>query len=235
MAVVWDKALYDLAYVVDAEPEGHPNTREGIKLHYNRGVMFQTMLLRAQMFVEHLALTQADRIIVVGCGFGWTVEALQGMGLTVVGCDISGYIQGNKSTDDHDEVDAAVRSVGLDPTTGEGLEKATRLKRGVRATTVVLNENSSSNASRNRVKTALGSDPTIIITEEVVTSLTDTECVALQTNLDRYAPGVRVCHFLTELANPNPPFNLNSKTAEAWKAIFPTATIIAVGGKEKVL
>jgi len=236
MATVWTKELFDLAYNVSAEPGGHPASRAEVRLHYNRAALYPTMLARAQRFIEVLALTPADRIVVVGCGFGWTVEALQSLGMTVVGCDISAHVQSSKNATEDTEVDDAVRAAGLDPMAGDGLTVATRLKDGgPRARVAVLNEDSTSNQSRNRVKTVLGSNPTVVITEDVVISLTDTECAALQTNIARYATGVRVVHYLTELANPNPPFNFNSKTAEEWKAIFPTSTIIAVGGKDKVL
>ena len=230
MAVQWTKELYDLAYRLDAEPDGHPNTREGITLHYNRYVLYPEMVRRAQAFISILGLTTADRILLVGCGFGWTAEALTGMGYTVIGTDISPFIQGNKSLSEDEDISAAISAVGLDPTQGNGLTHFHRLRGdGVRTRANVLNEDSSSNSSRNRVRNALGSNPTIAITEDIVTSLTDSECAALQTNILRYAAGLRVCHFVTELANPNPPFNFNSKTLAEWKAVFPTATIIADG------
>jgi len=232
----WTKEMFDLAYDFNAEPEGHPNTRPGIRLHYNRYVMYPELLRRAQFFVSHFNLTAADRILVVGAGFGWTVEALQGMGLTVIGTDISPYIIGNKDLSEDSEISAAITAVGLSPTSGEGLAHFNRLRGdGVRSRGTVLNEDSSSNQSRNRVKAALGSSPTIAITEDVLTSLSDAECVGLQTQILKYAPTLRVCHFVTELANPNPPFSFNSKTIEEWKALFPTATIVADGYTYKVL
>ena len=142
-----------------------------------------------------------------------------------------------KSNSEDAEIQAAVNTTGLDSASGPGMVIFNRLRgaNGPRAKLAILDEDSMSNQSRNRVKNALGVRPTVVITEDLVTSLTDSEGLALQAQIVQYAPGVRVVHYLTELANPNPPFNLNSKTAEEWKVMFPSSMIIAVGGKEKVL
>ena len=235
MAVTWTKELYDLAYESDAEPEGHPNTRPGIRLHYNRYVLYPEMLRRAQALVQIMGITTADRVLIVGCGFGWTAEAMAGLGYTVVGTDVSSYIQGSKDLSEDSDISSAITAVGLDPTAGEGLVHFNRLKGdGVRTRAKVLNEDSLSTRSRNTVKRELG-DPTVAITEDLVTSLSDSECAVLQSEIVKYASGIRVCHFLTEFANPNAPFFFNSKSIGDWKAIFPTATIVADGYTYRVL
>lgn len=236
MATSWTKALFDLAYDSSAEPDGHPSTRDEIRLHYNRYVLYPEMLRRAQALVTLLGITLSDKILVVGCGFGWTVEAFAGLGYTVIGTDVSSYIQNNKTLSEDSDISTSITAVGLSPTSGEGLLHFNRLKGdGVRTRGSVLNEDSASTSSRNRVKTALGTAPTIIITEDLVTSLSDSECAVLQTNILKYAASVRVCHFLTEFANPNPPFGFNSKSIDAWKLLFPTSTIIADGYVYRVL
>jgi hypothetical protein len=203
-------------------------------LHYNRYVLYPEMLRRAQAFITILGLTLSDRILIVGCGFGWTAEALAGLGYTVVGTDVSAYIQSNKTLSEDSDISTAISAVGLSPTSGEGLSHFNRLKGdGTRTRATVMNEDSAGTSSRNRVKNVLGT-PTIAISEDLVTSLTDAECVALQTNIVKYSGTMRVCHFVTEFANPNPPFNFNSKSIDAWKLLFPTATIIADGYVYKV-
>lgn len=228
----WDKTLFDQAYRFNAEPEGHPNTRPGITLHYNRYSMLPDLQRRADFFISHLGLTTSDRILIVGAGFGWTVEILQERGYNAVGTDISDYIFSTKDTSEDAEIAAAIQAVGLDPTQGEGLLHFQRLGGGAgprTKTSKLLKEDSSTNASRNRVKSALGGFPTVAISEDVVTSLTDAECASLHNFIQRYDDTTRVVHFLTELANPNPPFLFNSKTLAEWKAVFPTSTIIADG------
>jgi len=234
MAVTWDKSLFDLAYEFPAEPDGHPNTRQGIWLHYNRYVLYPEMLKRAQFFISHFGLTAADRVLVVGCGFGWTVEALQDLGIEAIGTDISSYIFNVKDQTEDAEVADAITAVGLNPTSGEGLLHFNRLRAPKRTNAIILNEDSASPASRNRVKRAFSSDPTLIITEDLVTSLSDAECLQLQNLIAAYATQ-RICHFVTEFANPNPPFLFNSKSIVEWKALFPTSTIIADGYVYRVL
>lgn len=234
MAVLWTKELYDLAYSFPAEPDGHPNTRPGVRLHYNRAVLYPEMVRRAQQLVQLLGLTTADRILIAGCGFGWTVEALVDMGFSAVGTDVSAFIQDNKAVAEDGDIAAAISAVGLDPTSGEGATIFSQLKgNGIRTRGVVLNEDSQSVRSRNTVKQVLG-EPTVIITEDLVTSLSDNECAALQSALTKYVTGVRIVHFLTEFANPAAPFNFNSKSISEWKAVFPTSTIIADGYRFRV-
>lgn len=195
MAVVWTKALFDLAYDFGAEPDGHPNTREEIRLHYERAALWPDMVRRAGFFAQHFGLTSTSRVLLVGAGFGWTVEALGNLGVRAIGTDTSPYVQANKEAD-------------------------------------VMNEDSMTNASRNRVKSALGG-VTLVITEDVMTSLNDAECLALRAQLAKFnAP---LCHFVTEFANPSPPFNFNSKSLADWKTLFPVDTIIADGYKYRSL
>ena len=234
MATTWDKSLFDLAYEFNAEPMGHPNTRPGIRLHYNRYVMFPEMLKRARFFIEHFNLTVADRVLIVGCGFGWTVEALQSLGIETIGTDVSDYIFDTKDQSEDADIADAIAAVGLNPTEGEGLVHFNRLRSAQRTSGTVLKEDSASNRSRNVVKRALSSDPTLIITEDLVTSLSDAECAQVQGFIENYAPP-RICHFVTEFANPDAPFFFNSKSLAEWKAIFPTSTIIADGYVYRVL
>jgi hypothetical protein len=232
MAIVWDKALFDLAYESNAEPDGHPNTRPAIRLHYNRYVIFPGLVRRVQQLIEILGLTESDRILLIGAGFGWTAEVFNGMGYTAAGTDTSPYIQSAKDTTEDSEVDAALRATGLDPGSN-GMTHYNRLRNGgTRARATVLDEDSMSRQSRGRVTRALW-EPTIVITEDLVTSLTDTEAVALHAELVQY--GARVVHFLTENANPNPPFEFNSKSLAGWKLIFPSSTVIANGYTLRVL
>ena len=229
MAVTWDKTLFDLAYDVSAEPDGHPNTRPEIRLHYHRYVMYPEALRRAQFFVQQFNLTSATNVLVVGCGFGWTVEALVGMGIPAVGTDVSPYIHGNKDLAEDSDISAEIAKAGLSASSGEGLGHFNRLRGdGVRTRATVANEDHSTNASRGRVKRMFANNTiNLAISEDVVTSLTDTECAQVRSFLANYS--VPICHFVTEFANPNPPFNFNSKSLSDWKAMFPSDTIIADG------
>lgn len=233
MATTWDKALYDLAYEFNAEPDGHPNTRPAIRLNYHRYVLYPEMLRRAKFFVSQFGLTSSSRVLIVGCGFGWTAEALNALGIPAVGTDVSSYIIGSKDLPEDEDIDTAIRLVGLNPVSGEGLSHFNRLRgSGIRTAGTVLDEGLDSNASRNRVGRELGA-ASLIITEDIVTSLSDSEAATLQSHIVKIS--APVCHFVTEFANPNPPFNFNSKSIDEWKALFPTSTIIADGYVYRVL
>lgn len=229
MAVAWTKELFEAAYDLSAEPDGHPNTRPEIRLHYHRYVMYPEAVRRAQFFKDHFGLTAQSSVLVVGCGFGWTAEALNGMGVPTIGTDTSAYIQTNKALAEDADIIAEIAKTGLSSTAGEGLGHFNRLRGdGVRTRANVMNEDHGSAASRNRVKRAFASGAvTLAISEDVVTSLTDAECAQLRTALANYS--VPICHFVTELANPNPPFGFNSKTLAQWKAMFPSDTVVADG------
>ena len=227
MATLWTKALFDLAYDFNAEPDGHPNTRAEIRLHYNRYVLFPEMLRRAQYFIAQFSLTPASRVLIVGAGFGWTAEALTSLGVPCIGTDISAYIQNNKTVSEDVEIRDAIAAVGLDPMSSVGLAHFSRLRGdGIRTRANVMAEDHATNASRNRVKNALGGI-TLCITEDLVTSLTDSECATARGFIEKF--GVPMCHLITEFANPNPPFGFNSKSLETWKATFPADTVVADG------
>lgn len=234
MAVAWTKELFDLAYDLSAEPDGHPNTRPEIRLHYHRYVMYPEAVRRAQFFKDHFGLTGASSVLIVGCGFGWTAEALNGMGVPTIGTDVSPYIQNNKALSEDTDIIAEIAKAGLSSTAGEGLGHFNRLRGdGVRTRASILNENHQNNASRNRVKQAFASGTvTLAISEDVVTSLTDAECAQLRGFIANYS--VPICHFVTEFANPNPPFGFNSKSLADWKAMFPSDTIVTSGTPYRV-
>ena len=235
MAAVWDKTLFDLAYAFHAEPDGHPNTREAIQLHYNRYALFPDMLRRAEFFASNFKLTADDNILIIGCGFGWTTEALTSIGIAAVGTDTSSYVSMTKSMNEDVDISAAIIAVGLSPVSGEGLEHFNRIRGdGVRTRATILNEDGNTEFSRIRIQNAFSGNITLIITEDVVTSLSDAECIAFQTQLEKYNVP-RICHFVTEFANPNPPFNFNSKSISDWKALFPTSTLVADGYRYGVL
>lgn len=235
MATTWDKALFDLAYDGSAEPMGHPNTRPEIRLHYHRYLFYPEALRRAQFFVQHFGLSASTNVLIVGCGFGWTVEALVGMGIPAVGTDVSAYIQGNKDLSEDSDISAEIAKAGLSSSSGEGLGHFNRLRGdGVRTRATVANEDSSNNASRGRVRRMFANNTIhLCITEDIITSMTDAEIATARSHLSGYT--VPLAHFVTEFANPNPPFNFNSKSLADWKLLLPEDTIIADGDPYRVL
>lgn len=230
----WDtKAVWDQAYEFDAEPEG-VSGRPMVRLHYNRFVSYPWHRDRIIRIAQLLGWNSATRLVIAGSAYGWSMEALlDELGFTqVLGVDTSAYIQNSKATNEDAEISAAITAVGLNPTTGEGLTLFNRfrgegLPRARRAT-LVLNENLSSNASRNRVRSAMGAPHTYeIFTEDMLTSLTDAECLLASQNAHQVTSG-RVSHLVTVWPVGSDPFMpLNVKrTLQAWKDLIPTDTWI---------
>lgn len=228
------KADFDAAYNIGAEGDtGHSNTRPEVRLHYNRAVMYPVAATHARKMVEVLGLTPAMKIGVLGCGYGWVLEELEVMGFTnVIGTDTSTYIQSTKTSQESADIDEAIIAAGLNPNAAEGANvKARLLSRGNSKSNVptkVLNENGQSNASRNRIRNALGGGNLDWgITDSVLESLTDAECLQLSTAGHNFC--TNVAHLVVTTRPGNQP-GYNWKTLEEWKVLIPADTFIEVGG-----
>lgn len=237
----WDtKADWDAAYTYNAERDvGHPNTRPAVKLHYNRIFKAgQEAVTHATRLASALGWTPpGDTILIAGAGFGWTPEALEGLGFsTVVGTDVSSYIQGNKSVSEDADIDTAISDVGLDPASGEGLDIKNRIlaRSGgtgnrTRNSRGVLDENGRNGGSRGRIKQALGLQGNEriewVVTESVIESLTDAE--VLDGSNDAGIIGNNTVHFFYPLRpSGNQLAGFNWKTLEDWKALVPGDTFV---------
>ena len=170
----YTKADYDNLYWFNAEAEwGHPNTRGPVWLHYNYGVMAPNLAKRWDWIVPHVGMQSTDHVVVSGCGFGWGIERIVELlpGINVVGLDISDYIIDNADTTEEADINAAITAVGLDPNTGRGAQiKAKYLPPGRNrkaAGITLLQEDLSTNQSKQRVRQALGNNwPNWVFTED---------------------------------------------------------------------
>ncbi len=161
MALTWDKAQYDSAY------------RSG-GLHYDRRWLFDTDSRQSADNIETIFGPLAGlRIVVVGSGFGWSVEHLVGRGYNAIGVDTSPYIQAEKQDTD--------------------------LGGGTYTQAVILDEDSSTGASRGRVRQALGGWPDLVVTEDIFGSFTDTELLVGLDHIDSYRDPKVVAHLVTPL------------------------------------
>ena len=188
----WTKAQYDTAYSFRIERYlgGHPNLRPEVRINYHEHSMRPIMVARWRGILPIItpAITSADFVLVIGAGFGWGVRALKTqIGCAAIGIDDSPYIQGTKDSDDRSEIEAKITEVGLDPATGRGLEILNFCRTsGNRAKELVLDEDMASQASRQRIRQALGGNPTWICVEDIVDdSMTDLEITTLSLRLDQ--------------------------------------------------
>jgi hypothetical protein len=187
----WTKAQYDAAYSFRIERYfgGHPNTRPELRLNYHEWSMKPIMVDRWRNVLRILipAIDATDRVLVVGAGFGWGVRGLRvRAGCDAIGIDDSPYIQAVKATNDTTEISDRITAIGLDPTTGRGLQLLNAVRTpGARAKELVLDEDMASPESRQRIAAALGGGPTWIVVEDVVgDAMTDAEITTLAGRLD---------------------------------------------------
>lgn len=229
----WDtKADWDAAYEVNVEPEGTTG-RPAVKLHYNRYAFVAFHRRRILAVAQALGWTSATRLVVAGAAYGWSLETLiDELGFAqVLAVDTSAYTNANLTTNEDADVAAAITAVGLNPASGEGLTLFNRFRDGggarSRKATLVLNENLASNASRNRVRNRMGAPHTYeIFTEDMLTSLTDSECQQASQNAHQVSSG-RVSHLVTTLQFGGGA-GYNWKSLEEWKALIPADVFIEV-------
>ena len=155
-----------------------------IKLHYHPAV--KELMGLAQHYPKLLAklnLTSTDRVLVVGCGFGWLCEKIiQDVGCACIGTDTSDYITQNKDLSPNDELIEAIVLGGFGIDDGAyGQEVWELFKQDTpRTTAVIAQEDLLNKGSENRVKSSLGGPPTHIVTEEMWQLLTSKEQVGLE-------------------------------------------------------
>lgn len=228
----YTKTDYDTAYsirlpIYNAATNSYK--RSPIRLHYHRAVMGSTIRARWDKIVPLLSITSADKVVVVGSGYGWGVERLIELtGCQAIGIDISDYIDTEKGLTEEAEIDAAIVAAGYDPTTGHGLEaKTTAFTGEIKSKQTILKNDLSSTKMRNDVKKEFGNtEPTWIITEDMITDMDDTTITEWVTEAGKLST-TQICHVLRESYPPN------SKTAEEWNT-FTGHTIITLGGYRRI-
>lgn len=226
------KEDFDSAYRMAAERNGHPSTRQGVYLNYHRHVMYPMSERRAKVLVDRLGIQPGETVLVVGCGFGWTVEAMNDY-CVAIGTETSPYILENMHVSEEVDIAAAIRNVGLDPYEGEGAAlKAELLGDGIRTRAVILNEDSLTEQSRNSVEASVG-EIDYVITEDVLPGFSDQDAVTFAGSLALYqAP---VYHIITPLlvkAEQDPVFNW--KTINQWKELVGESQYIMPVGELQV-
>lgn len=183
------KADYDATYELYAERYNYPLFRPYAKLHYNRAVLFGMLQRRAGYLINILGIQPTDKVLLVGCGFGWTMEGFINQGVPDTwGTDTSAWIQSAKTTSERPDIEEAVAATGLDPYSGEGLALVEQIgsKYGFQRSlypTRILNEDGQKQASRNRIGQAIGGAPDWIIVEDVSPALNDADNITFIGNL----------------------------------------------------
>ena len=220
------KADWDSFYAIGAEPWGHPGTREEVTLNYHRSVLLPIVRNHAKNLAVAMGLVRTDRLIIVGCGFGWILEAFEQLAVQAVGTQVSSYIQGFKFENEDDDITAAINAVGLALNTIDGLliythhrgNGESRAKKGAD----VMDEALDTTASQNAVKNAAGGPNAIILSYDGwINTLTDAEATDLSAGMHGTEPR-RVYHHVYHNFG-------NDKTLTEWKNLLPNDFFIEHG------
>ena len=228
----------------NAEPDGHPSTRNAISLTYARTHVMPILRERWAWLAPLLGLTATSSVCIVGAGYGYSLEILEERGITrTIGTEPSAGLRAKMAVSEDGDIQAEIESVGLTVTSGDGLAAFNRLRdrpalpRAKRAADV-LNEDMATAASRNRVRQALqgkGGSSWDVITENVLTVLSDAECTALS-NAARQLNGIaRLIHLVSTrlfdadgTTHPGQNAIYNWKTLQQWKALIPADTFVSI-------
>lgn len=235
----WDtKADWDGAYRVNLEQDfGWPASRDPVTIGYLKSVRTAAIERIASYYETALGPAAFSKfIVIVGGAFGWVAEELAARGFTqIVVADTGAYVQAEKANSDETEIRAAISAAGLDPDSGRGLQILNRY-----ATTGqrqwsggVLNADVLTSAGRNLIAGQFPGQPDIVVTEDVLTSLSDAEAVTLHNACDAFSGQQTIAHLVTTLdpeARQDPAFNW--KTLAEWKTLLPDSVMInAVTGE----
>ncbi len=101
--VVWDAAAFDTYYRGSTDTDDHPNPADrGYGQRMNRDAMFGK---RFRVLTTEFNMLATDRILVVGCGFGYLIERFHDAGYANVwGIDSSDDIEARKGVESRGDV-----------------------------------------------------------------------------------------------------------------------------------
>ncbi len=211
MAVVWNQAMYERAYAVRDRNPASPT--HGERFSYGRRFaqlaasplndQLTLYLQRVDRLTAAFAIRAADRILVVGCGLGFLVEAFHDRGFpNVWGIDDSTHVAQLRATETREDVDF--------------IEDDVRGGRRVR------------NALRRRTGAAKFD---WVLTESVLEGYEDAELQTIFDATGKFlaAPGGldRVVHLVVTTPSGRSLDDFNWKTLAEWKAMRPAHSFIA--------
>jgi len=177
----------------------HAHLQTEVRVHYVRHMEMPAARRRADTLIRAISLTAADKLALVGAGFGWLQEALEEKlpGIECVSVETSSYIQSVKDDSEFVELDAAVQAAGFLPVESIYTGAMNYLSDGIKSRRSLHDENVSRAVDRNRVEDQLSFGSfTWAITEHVMEWLTDREANDLDKDMQRMAPNV--CHMIRE-------------------------------------
>lgn len=161
-----------------------------IRLHYHPAIRKTSAYRRTtEKLIAKYNITASDKVLVIGCGFGWLCEDLiEKTGCESVGTEISQYVHDNKSLSADDElIDAIEASKKCDFTykTGIGKEIFDKFSNpSPRTSVVILDTPCDTTESVQMVMDVI--HPTLVVTEEMWQLLDSKENTDMNKSLDKF-------------------------------------------------
>ena len=204
--VVWDQATYDNAYQRwNPQFQTYQASYRAVLLGADKHV-WQDRLNQLNLKFAGLGFQPSADVLVVGCGFGWTLEEMRNAGLNRAwGTDISPFIQASKTTES--AIPALILNVDVtSPTARDQFVAA--------------------GAGRTGGPPAERGKFDWIITELVMESIDPVNRAGFLNALDALLkPGGRVGHLIVAKEPGDQPFdptlNMQSLTLAQWVAVRP--------------
>lgn len=245
MVLPWDKSTYDVAYNIPAWNGvryyiGGPNKQGAGRVpmfHYHYPVINRTAKAVINRFLTMPGAAAVNNVAMVGGGFGWGAEALVAAGINVINVETSSYVLAEKDNTEEAELRQLLIDQGFNPddlpvfvspfnpnadyTTGQVW--ATWLAgRPKRAQVQVVDEDMSTNASRNKVKQALPGSLDYILTELTLDAFeNDAEALVFAERCEqlRPNPNVNVIHIVVDEVMQQGRMN-QVHTLEEWHSLL---------------
>lgn len=169
-----------------------------VHLNFHRAAydLYNVPSQAAARMVRGLSLDATKNVLFIGAGFGWTVEHLKKMvpGISVTCTEPGAWIQQVKETDERGDIEAALDVAGV--TDGILRDRFMGyLDQGPRAVETLLQEDTLSNNSRNKLRQ--NGPYSHIITEHVLQWLWDDEAANLSDALRMIDSQALIYHRLT--------------------------------------
>lgn len=170
----YTKADYDALYSIRVSRYfgGVASGETEVRCNYHRWAMQPVLQTMWANLAPILNIASSEDVLIVGCGFGWGVEAAAtATGVTnIIGIDISEYIAAEKDNTEEVELRAAVSTAGLDPDTGKGATIMAGIYDGQpRSNVIILESDMSTQNERQLIRTALGGSwPSVVVYEDLI-------------------------------------------------------------------
>lgn len=234
------KATFDEAYKSLIESPG-PGP---ITVHYLRAARDGMIARVAGYFAGYLGpAAYNNRFVIVGGGFGWVAGELLDMGFTnIVVTELSTYILDNMDLSDEVDVRDAAEAAGYDRNAPEIDALVARYARpgvprrrrgGTAADVPIINEDILTSTGRTAIRAAVGGNPQIVVTEDILPGLTDTEAQDMAAACQTFGGQQTVAHLVTTLQpDAVQDTDYNWKTLADWKLLIPSDIFVdAVTGE----